>query len=45
MSASNTPNLKAQFEDQYACPEPSVNESAIGGCCSCDDYSCNDEFQ
>lgn len=43
MSASSTPNLKAQFEEQYASPEPQVNESAL--CCSCDDYSCNDELQ
>lgn len=40
MSASSAPNLKAQFEDQYACSEPSVNEASEvdDSCCIC---SCN----
>lgn len=40
MSVSSAPNLKAQFEEQYACSEPAINEAAVDdSCCIC---SCND---
>lgn len=42
MSASNAPSLKAQFEDDYAAPEPTIrHDAAAPSFTSCDDHSCN----
>lgn len=40
MSASTKPSLKAQFEEEYAPEEPSIQEAPLGS--SCDIGSCND---